>query len=165
MVTIYSRKGQVGMMETIMVLVVIVILLSIGIFFYYKFYLEDLKQKDEGLSRVERDILLASILAMPEIQCSFNTVEQGCIDWKKIETDYINQNEQSYFTIFGSRVIKIEQTYPVENENKFTIYDRPRPNANTKEIISVPVSMYFSKEQADGEDVYTIGKLIVEDYR
>ena len=153
---IYSKKAQMETLETIMVLVVVVIILAIGIFYYYKSYIEDIEEKETGLSDIERDVLLASVLTLPEIQCSFNTVEQDCIDMKKVETNYVETNKAAYIPRFGFRTIKIMEVYPGSNEK--VIYSNIRLS-KTKSVVSIPVSLYFSN------DDYRIGRLVVEDYR
>lgn len=157
MVIMHSKKSQIEIMEMIMVLVVVVIMLSLGIFYYYKFYIADIEQKEDQLSDIERDVLLASVLTLPEIQCSLNTVEHDCIDMVKVKINIIESNKIIYIPKFGFRVIKIEQIYPPGVID--TIYSNPRPNFKTKEVISTPVSLYYAR------DDYRIGKLIIEDYR
>lgn len=153
----YSRKGQIGTLETIMVLVVVVILLLMGLFYYYKFYIEDIEEKETDLSDIERDILLASVLTLPEVRCSFNTVEQDCIDMNKVETNFIESNKEAYIQKFGFKVIKIMEVYPSKSEK--VLYGNVRTSYKTKNVVSVPVSLYFSNED------YRIGRLIVEDYK
>ena len=48
---IYSRKGQVGMIEMIMVLVVVILILVIGIFYYSRFYLADIEKTESGFQK------------------------------------------------------------------------------------------------------------------
>ena len=154
---IYSKKGQMETLETIMVLVVVVIILAMGIFYYYKFYIGEVEEKETGLSDIERDVLLASVLTLPEIQCSFNAIEQDCIDMKKVETNYIQDNKGEYLQKFGFRVIKIIEVYPGNSDK--TIYSNIRLGYKTKNVVSMPVSLYFSNED------YRMGKLVVEDYQ
>lgn len=153
----YSKKGQIGILETIMVLVIVVIMIALGIFYYFQFYIEDIDKKETGLSDLDRDILLASVLTTPELRCSFNTVEQDCIDMNKVNTNFIADNKVSYIQKFGFKVIKIREVYPPGNT--FTVYNNPRPNYKVKNIVSIPVSLYYSR------DDYRIGRLIIEDYR
>nr|MBI4156391.1 hypothetical protein [Candidatus Woesearchaeota archaeon] len=155
---IYSKKGQVGMIEMIMVLVVVILILVIGIFYYYRFYLAEIGKTESGLNDIDRDILLASILTMPEIECSFNGIEQNCIDMNKVKTDKINENKGLYFSRLGFRNITIMDVYP-GTEEAVVLYENPRPNFRSKDIISVIVPLYYSDNE------YRVGKLVIEDYK
>ncbi len=163
----YSKKAQIGMMETIFIIIVFLIIILIAIFYYANFRSVSLKDTARDLNTQEQKVLLASIYAIPEIECEKDT----CIDASKILALKTLANKNYYESLFGKKTIKVELLYPKKQEgectiekykqkefpdncNIFTIYDTKKQE---KIIISSPISIYFpSIEQ------YRIGKIIIE---
>lgn len=166
----YSR-GQIGIMETIMVLVIIVMLLIMGIVVYFKFFHEKIIETGEELEVQQFSVLLNSLTSMPEFQCSEGALERSCVDVVKLYAakESIESNKPPYFEKFGYKKIYFKQIYPVTADqectkndfmtnnpcNTWTIYDNLR--AGRKAIVSTPVSLYLQTE-----DEYYIGNLVVE---
>tara|TARA_Y100000034_G_scaffold40032_1_gene49342 strand:- start:1050 stop:1601 length:552 start_codon:yes stop_codon:yes gene_type:complete len=169
-----NSKGQIGTIEMIMVLVVVIIILVIGITFYYNFFLKNIESKKNELNQQEANVLLASLSSMPELQCSFRTVNRDCVDMGKVIafSGAVANDRSHYVDLFGFKNIKIELIYPKGESgecttNKFTsndyldncdtwvLYENLRDEDNAK--TSTPISIYFpiTKE-------YRVGKLIVE---
>jgi hypothetical protein len=169
-----NSKGQIGTIEMIMVLVVVIIILVIGITFYYNFFIIDIESKKNELNQQEANVLLASLSSMPELQCSFRTVNRDCVDMGKvIAFNRAVANDRSHYVdLFGFKKIKIELIYPKkirgectttkftsndypDNCNLWILYDNLKTENNA--ITSTPISIYFpiTKE-------YRVGKLIVE---
>ena len=151
-----SSKGQIGMIETIMVLVVVFIIIFVAIFFYYRFFLQSIEERSEELSMQQSTVLLGYIASMPELQCSVRFDDEDCIDVYELDIGYINNNREDYFPLFGFKNIMVEQVYPPGST--WQIYNNPKPNFESKEVISMPVSL-------DNGTDNTIGKLIVESYK
>jgi uncharacterized membrane protein YqiK len=166
-----SSKGQIGLMETIMVLVVIVILIIGGIVFYFKAFGGKIEETKEELSVQEFSVLLNSLGYLPEFQCSGDGYDDNCIDIIKLYSakNVIDNNKGYYFDKFGYKKIYFEQIYPriinrecskenfIRNEecDRWTIYNNVR---GEKRIgISTPVSLYLQTK-----DEYVVGKLVVE---
>ena len=105
-----NSKGQIGTIEMIMVLVVVIIILVIGITFYYNFFIIDIESKKNELNQQEANVLLASLSSMPELQCSFRTVNRDCVDMGKvIAFNRAVANDRSHYVdLFGFKKIKIE---------------------------------------------------------
>ena len=181
------KKGQLGLIETIIILIVFFIIIIIAIVFYYKFYFSDIERTGEEISLQRADVLLASITSLAEVQCSSNLIDEECIDAGKlmILNSSLSLNglfRSNYFDSFQYKVIKFKQVYPngvtfgsppincetdefkaskdTDNNCLWTIYDNSKLNYKSKISVSTPVSLYYP-----GNEVYTIGKLIVEVYR
>ena len=76
----------------------------------------------------------------------------------KVKTGKINENKVVYFNRLGFRIIRIMDVYP-GTEEAVVLYENPRPNFRSKDIISVIVPLYYSDNE------YRVGKLVIEDYR
>lgn len=168
-----SKKAQIQMMETIMVLVVFFIILIIAIFFYYKFRIADIEQTGEQLKIEKYSFLLSSIPQMPEIKCTELGQEKNCIDSFKILAFRDTLAQESYYkSLFQNTEITIEITYPEpktqqectqiqvsstdfpENCNYFTLYKAQNQDFSSSIIISTPASLYMPHL-----DTYKLSKL------
>lgn len=161
-----------------MVMVVIVILIVGGIYFYYTFLGKDILNKGEALSLQSNKVLLASITSMPEIQCSKRGIDINCIDTLKLMVvkDMVDEDRAYYVDKFGFKSIEVKKIYPVgqdeectfnkfnqdypKNCNKWSFYDNKPRNIKDTLIMSVPVSLYFPSK-----DVYEIGMLKISVYK
>lgn len=148
-------------MEMIMVLLIIFIILSLALVVYFKFFLVSIREKGQQLSMQEADVLLASITSMPELQCSFRSQDELCLDIIKLESfkNLLNQESNAlyYDRILGGKNIRVEQVYPEGCDIcKWDIYSTSRDNAE-KFTISTPVPLFFP-----GAREYRIGRLTIE---
>lgn len=168
-----------GMIETILVLLVVIVLIASAMIVYFKFYGQSLKKESEELVMQGSSVMLESITSMPEIQCSVRGIEKNCVDTMKlfIFRDNLMKDHRGYYTeVFGMKTIKFIQLYPITSEgecnlfdyqnidylkncNTWTIYEYKKPNYTQKKIISTPVSLYFSNS-----GIYSIGRLQIEVY-
>jgi len=169
----YSKKAQVGMIETIMVLVIFFIILVIGIFYYSTFRAHEIEKIGKTLSSQQQEILLASITSMPEFACE----DKNCIDATKLiaTKTIIEKNPEYYGSLFKFKTIKVEILYPEplekdkecnkvahnqqnypDNCDHFIIYSKSLPNAKTTQTISTPISLYFPSKKE-----YKIAKLSI----
>ena len=155
-------------METIVVIIVFMIILLLGLVFYFKASIGAGEQTIEETCVISNYVLLAYITNMPEVQCSINNKQEACIDTSKLIVFSTEQVYGSYFgTICPQRVYFTQllpediedvecdkNTYP--NCNKYTFYD-PSDDYVTSIPISTPVTLYIP---TTGE--YHLGKLTVE---
>ena len=175
----YSKKAQVEMVEMIMIMVVVVILLLVGVFFYFKFYAVTITQSSEQLTQQESEVLLTSIVSMPELQCSLESENKFCIDLYKVVAfkNLINEplGKQYYPSLFKNKGIIIKSIYPTTTEgeclrqlgvyyptdcNTWFVYTPAKAqNSDKKPIISTVVSLYHPITKQ-----YGIGKIIIEVY-
>lgn len=147
-------------MEVIMVTVIIVLLLSFALFFYFKFYKGRIERIGSEVLEEEAGVLLANFLSMPEFQCTQRGVYRNCVDIVKLDSFMElmrNDNYRNfYINYFGWKTIKVEQVYP--GDGAWLLYDNKK-KAESKIIISSPISLY-----EPNENKYSLGKLMVEVY-
>jgi hypothetical protein len=168
------KKSQVGLLETLMVTVIIVIILVMGIIFYFKAYGNAILQEGERLSMQEQNVLAASIVSMPEFQCTIRSVARYCVDIVKLYSFLSLKDKPIYKNIFGNRMIVVSQIYPPSGDNgctingyqegadcgKWVLYDNPRQDYKSRPIVGMPISLFNPINNR-----YSIGILTVEDYR
>lgn len=161
------------MIETILVMIVVLILLVIGIFYYASFRSHEISKTGSTLSSQQQEIMLASITSMPEFACE----DKNCIDATKLlaTKTIIEQNPEHYGSLFNFRTIKVEILYPEPTEkdkecdivahnqqnypsncDHFLIYSKSLPNAKTTQTISTPISLYFPSKNE-----YKIAKISI----
>ena len=173
----YFKKGQVQNLESIIVTMVIVILLVLGVYFYFKFFAKNLQQTGLDLSEIKGTVLLDRITSLPEFTCGIN-----CVDASKLlaSKNVINSNKLYYKNLFGDKFgIKsmiIEQVYPKPrisreclssdfnsgdyplNCRSYVVYEN-EVSGNSYNISSV-ISIYYPNK-----DEYMLGKVILGVYR
>jgi len=167
-VSTYSKKSQIGMMETILVMLIFFIMLFMGLYYYSSFRGKGIQQEGEELLTQQQEVLLASISSMPELECN----NKNCIDATKLIAikTIINDYKSEYIPLFGFKKIEVELLYPKNQEqqivctpqnypdncNFFPIYSNLNPNKKSEKTISTPISLYFpSKNQ------YKLAKLSI----
>ena len=165
-------KGQIELNETLLVLFFIVIILIMGVIFYFRVFQENVEEKAEELSEQEASVLLASITNMAEISCS----NEDCIDTSKLIpfSNLIRTKFDYYKAILGNKKITVYNMYPSTNKGKcdsktyssleypencnyWIIHDSQINKDGIK--ISTPVSLYYPEI-----DEYRIGSLEIEIY-
>ena len=112
-----SRNAQVKMFETIAVLIVFFFLLVASAAVYFSVQKVLFKQKVQELSEERNLQLTQNILALPELDCSFASVQkENCFDAYKISafSRMLSQekNVVDYFPVFGYSEILITTVYP-----------------------------------------------------
>jgi len=169
----YTNKGQVQNLESILVVVILVILITLGIFFYFKFFAKNIENTGVQLSEIKGTVLLDRITSLPEFSCGIN-----CVDTTKLlsSKNIIESNMKYYNKLFGSnfgiKLIRFEQLYPQSKVNKecdnsdFTQGDYPF-NCKTYTVynklsdgdfyeISTVVSLYYPHS-----DKFMLGMVII----
>ena len=169
----YSKKGQVGMLEMLMVLVIVGIIIAIGIYFYYNAFFKGMKEKGNELSIQEQEVLLGMVGNIQELQNSIDTRTESSVDTLKLVgmADAVKNNRGYYAAIFGHKSIRVEVAYPSNkkeecNENSypncnvFEIYENKPAEEKKAMAASALIPIYYPAEKR-----YAVGKLIVEAYR
>ncbi len=174
----YYKKGQIQMMETIMVLIVVFILIIIGVFFYYKFKIQSIDEEIKDLELERYTFLLSSIPSMPELKCTERGQEELCVDSFKLMAFKNTLSRDPYYkSLFKKSEITIEFTYPETNstiectpeafslntfpENcKYFLLYQSTEQKTTTNLISTPISIYFPHI-----DQYKLGKLVIAVYQ
>lgn len=156
------------MTETIAVMFIFFILLSLGIVFYAKYSQKQAEAAEhERFGQKAMDMTLQAVF-LPELICTNAEAETGsnCMDLQKLE--YINDNkglsgDEYYFSLFSYSYIWVEQLSPTEAN--YTIYN------NTKEEYLEIIPSFFVVTLKDylgtysGKSDYNYGVLHVEVYR
>ena len=166
------KKAQVQHMETIFVLFILVVIIFIGIIFFFQFFNKSLGEKQERFTDIDATILTDSIVSMPEFTCGKTS---NCMDIFKIfafqELDL--ESDPYYKKLFGNKEITLELIYPEPNTptstslipcslplpsdpkdcNQFTIFT-PQNKPGLPKILESPAQIYYPKE-----DIRAIGVL------
>ncbi len=153
-------------METLIVVVVFVIILVVALAFYFKFSMSELEETGQEVCMVSNTVLLSSITAMPEVECSVNGNSLDCIDTSKLLVFNPEREYGSYFKKICDQNVYFEVVYPVGEEgictqntypdcSEFTFYESDPDGVGIR--ITTPVSLYYPME-----DKYIVGKLVVE---
>lgn len=160
--------------ESVMVIIVFVIILVMGLVFYFQFRSESIEGVGEEIRLRSSESLLSVFGSLPEVKCSEKLSERDCVDSSKLLAmkSIVNKYRDKYTKLFGNRKVVVEILYPkpkvnVEctqteynlvdfplNCNEFVIYE-PFSGGSDKSI-SVPVSIYFPHS-----DSYGVGRLKV----
>jgi len=167
------NKAQLHMGETIIIIFIFIVMLSIGLIYYTQFRSEGIQEEAQELKASSSTAFLSILSQVPEIKCSEKTKEEECIDTVKVIAfnSVINKNIEHYRSIFQGRKVSVELLYPrptkkaicnqqtynaIEyplNCNEYIIY-QPTITPKTQRIISTPISLYFPDT-----DSYGIGRL------
>lgn len=156
------------MNETVLVVFVILIILFLGMFLFYKYNFASLKELGGTLNEQQVSILLATITTNPGIACSDN----NCLDTAKF-LPY--QQYTKGKTIYGNKKIYVQTLYPTYNNatctiqtynqltypnncNTWILYQPATPGKQAIKI-STPISLYYPETAT-----YTLGQLTIEVY-
>ncbi|MBI3027315.1 hypothetical protein HYY70_04315 [Candidatus Woesearchaeota archaeon] len=138
-----QKKSQIQIGETIAVLFVFFILVTIGFIFYAKVIKGNIELEKDELSQLRSVGVAQRVMFMPEVQCSEdNVIIDNCIDILKLEAakSLISEKELYYYDLLEFSDIKILQIYPEEAE--WEIYSRKIDNFRNKFLTNVPISLY-----------------------
>lgn len=123
-----SSKGQLKMFETMGVLIVFLILLTIGVSVYFTLQKSSYTKDALNRQQLQSFELVQKMLYMPELDC-INVIGSrldNCFDKIKIEKLknllQTQDAKDSYYKTFGLSTININIIYPFSEELK--IYDR-----------------------------------------
>lgn len=141
-----------------MVTFILVIIILLGLVFFYKFTSKQIQDEQEKYFDERFKESIYTIPNLPEIKCSFLGGEEECIDVAKLEAfkRLISENKQFYASKLEGRNITIYEVYPKSVE-KWELTNFKLECKGTRVV--TPVSLYFSKGD------YRIGKMAVGDCR
>ena len=128
------RKGQVKMIETTMVLLVLVFLFGMIMIFFVRFQTFELDRIANEIEEKRAESLLNRIVGMPELRCSLSfgsASEINCIDTYKLLA-FSQLREQFEEDFVGLSEVKIERLYPTPKNNVECSFGNNYPN-NCKE--------------------------------
>ncbi len=142
-----SRKGQIGQIETVLVLVVFFFLLAAGLMIYRSFARQGDITRSEKALQLHALSIAQFASTLPELQCSSgNVMQDNCIDLLKTEAFAkvmaVNQGAGLlYADIFQFANISVERVYPESGTHP--IYSRQPPDGvRVREVIQYPIIIY-----------------------
>ena len=155
----FSKKAQLEINETIIVLIIFIIMFLIGLIIFHRFMSKDIEHIQLENERNRLINLLATLPDMPEVKCSSQKQLANCIDTLKLFSFKLNSNK--YFDFLGYKQISVIAIYPKttekkecnslafqnpnypENCNYWILYDRKPMLYNSLDILSSPISLYY----------------------
>jgi hypothetical protein len=164
----HKRKGQIQLGETTAVVIIIIILLVVGIVFWNKVSVsnvKDVKIQSNELSVIE---IANMVPEMTELKCYESGVNKvKCLDWYKVLAmnatinDPLDTSAFDYYnTYFKNTKITVERIYPdpgpgINNATNVTIYDAKLSAATSTLLIAIPVNIkdYVTKKTYYGQIV------------
>jgi hypothetical protein len=163
-----KKKSQLQSGESIAIVIIVILLIIIGIVFWNKLKMQDIKE----LKRVQEEmntIELAKITSeLPELRCytSEATTKVNCFDWYKLLAFNKTMNDPAthdrmmlfYNGYFGNSRITIQQLYP--DEVNITLYSF-NITSQTTQLISIPIIIEKNNER---NPIRTFGYILVEGY-
>lgn len=167
-----TKKAQIQIIETILVLFIFLIILIFGIYLYYQYSFSSIQEESFSISEKQATSLLSSITNLPELSC---INENDCIDIIKLINfkSIYSQNQAYYSTLFKNKKITIQQIYPETEQNNcnfqnifpiqcqaITIHQSIPKTYQSKSIISMPFNIYYPNLNK-----YSLAKMIIEVYK
>jgi len=154
------KKGELQIQETILVMFIFLIVLSMILVMVYRFTNASIENAREDL----RDNEIFSLLMTLPNQLSYSYLGS---DYNAVDTSRLFGLNLTYL---GYKTIIIEQVYPqgsgaecslinYPNCDQFILYEKNSNVLKNKIIKDVPISLYYPLE-----DQYRAGRLIIENY-
>ena len=113
-----STRGQIQMGEIIAVIVVFIMLLIFGLFWFFQQGTSQAGEIQEEQFRLQLLERTKEIMNLPELQCSFaSTPDTSCVDLYKMQAiqDVINYNidiRRQFEDRFFGQAVRIDVVYP-----------------------------------------------------
>lgn len=150
-----KKKGQMNMMETIMVLIVFFFLLVIGLVFYAYIQVGNAKADVKKYSDLKAIENMQKLLFLPELQCGGGDEVFTCIDVFKLKalSDVManGTNRVYYSDELGDSLVMVEEVYP--GNQSWALYNRSTGKGTASFI---PVSLWYPIE-----DEYHMGLITI----
>lgn len=142
-----NKKSQIKLFESIAVLVIFIVLVSIGVRFYASVQTSSLREAQIKFSRLDSVKTSIIISNMPELSCSFEGItDTSCTDLYKIlawESLTNDPNDLSfrdyYYTQLGKSLIRIEELYP--QQKSIIVYNETEEGASS-DYLMVPTVIH-----------------------
>ncbi|MBT3405908.1 hypothetical protein HN419_01950 [Candidatus Woesearchaeota archaeon] len=120
------RKAQVQMAETIGILFIFIVLVALGVSFWFKIQSSSISQKTVELQELQAVEVVQIVSNLPEIQCSrLNEVEDNCFDERKmIAFSKYLQGHTSDYSIPGTledQYDRLMEYYPLLRLSKIEV--------------------------------------------
>jgi len=152
------KKAQIGLGETIAVLIVFIILISFGFIWYVQYQTGKIEEQAQRAYELKSTQILTYIESLPEIKCSSESCSKCggtdtsySFDYYKVNSSYntISNNLPYYIKILGLADIKLEIVDPrfpthdllIDRPKTLTIYNFTSKNSKGSGF-QLPVTVY-----------------------
>ena len=161
-VNFFMKKSQMKIGETILVLMIFFILITLGAVFYVKIEsyssISDRQQKlDQHTIKIAQQIK-----QMPELVCTQSAIEQfDCIDFLKLQefSNLNNLNSPAFTQIYQQKFLNVKasiiQTFP--SSQSFQLFDNLLTNTKSTNKLFLPITLHN-----DIDNTNTFGYIEVE---
>lgn len=167
---ILNKKAQLQIQETIIAVFIFIILVILGMVFFYKVQSGSITTDFKNFQLERNSINFITLGDGPEFSCSKAGIKESCIDITKLLAFKSINSNKTYFTKFGYMNITIYQVFPKTNNIKchinsindcgiWEVYVNKPAQISNKIIRDTPVSLY-----SPIDDTYSIGVMVVEAY-
>ena len=114
------KKGQLQIHETILVLFIFIVLLVIGMIFFYRYNAQSLRDSVFEIELSRFNAMLSTFPQSPEIRCSFLGQDSSCVDSYKLIgfKDLIESDKSYYRAKYGFKNITFYMLYPKKNSEE-----------------------------------------------
>ena len=156
------KKAQRKMFETISILFIFFILLTMGFIFYAKVKRSSIGQENEKAIILKAIQISEKASFLSDIQCSAdNNPIDDCIDVQKLEalSTIVEGNLLYYYNVFENSNITVTEIYPNPGK-QWQIYNNPKPGSTDITKIQLPISIYYPTT-----DDFAFGYIDVSVYR
>ena len=123
---IFTKKGIIGMFETILVVFVIIIFLVVGLVIYVRLQGYSTSSESSAITELRALRVQHSAITMPEFTCEAcgGSLKDRCFDTLKLEafTKLPATTIDGYYSYFGKSSLVVEQIYP--EEKSWTLYNK-----------------------------------------
>ena len=161
---IKPKKSQIQIGETIAVLFIFFILITIGLIFYVKVLKGNIQSEAEESSQLKSVGIAQRVMFLPELQCSEdNVIRENCIDKLKLQSasELMTNKKSDYYDLFEFSNIVIKEINSEGNLIQIAnIYSRTlNEDFKNKFVTNIPISLYNSITRRN-----TFGVLTIETY-
>jgi hypothetical protein len=133
----FAKKAQMGMLETIGILIIFFFLLVIGFVFYTQVSMVSLGKDIRERQDLEAVGIALKALSLPDLACPTTMHKDNCVDLLKLEAfpGLIKDNQyylEIYYDTLKFSTITVTQVYPSPSSGTgvWTIYNNPNPTGS-----------------------------------
>ena len=166
-----SKKGQMQMQETILVVFIFLILMIFGFVLFFKFTEQGILQEYLNNEKIRFEAMITTFPLLPELRCSFLSQEASCVDsYKLLGFKYMAKDNNFYRDKLGTMNITIYSLYPERNSKicelatindcgAWDLYSNIPKKYRSKYVVRSPISLYYPDK-----DSFGVGEIVIEWY-
>lgn len=163
------KKGQLQIQETMIVTFICVVLILIGLGFFYKYSTQQFLREYESYAQEKFDAYIITLPTNALLSCEQLAQKENCLDKTKLIALKMMDKEKKAKE-FKETKITITQVYPEVPEiectlqtaqtcSKIIIQDNKPQEIKSKRVIETPIALYDTQTGR-----YSIAKLAIEGY-